>query len=215
MFDTQLRPWKDRLLDPLASRLDRAGAPSLLTGLSLTSGVAAGVAAGYGAIVWSLALWAVSRLADGLDGAVARQTGTAHDLGGYLDMLADSVVYAAIPLGVAAASGEARVWAAAAILIASFYVNAISWAYLSALLEKRGRGADAMAAPTSVRMPPGLVEGTETMLLYTLMLALPGQAVVWFWLMAVLVALTVVQRLRWASIHLPRHDHRASRADRR
>ena len=145
-----------------------------------------------------MGLWLVGRAADGLDGLVARRRRSASDLGGYLDMLGDTVGYAAVPLGVAVAAGDDVVWTACAVLLATFYVNTVSWTYLSALLEKRGNGVASSGEATSIRMPVGVIEGAETIVLLTVVLAWPATAAWLFALMAALVALTVLQRVRWA-----------------
>lgn len=195
MIDRELRPVTGRVLDPLARRVPTAVTPLALSVTAAGVGLSAAVAAGLGLVALAVAAWWVSRLLDGLDGAVARQRGVAGDLGGYLDLLLDTVVYAAVPLGVAAHVDERGGWIAVAVLIAAFYVNAVSWAVLSALSEKRARGAAATGERTSVTMPRGLVEGTETIVLFTAMLALPDVAVELFWFMAAAVALGVVGRL--------------------
>jgi phosphatidylglycerophosphate synthase len=164
--------------------------------------VATGVLAWRGLHWWALALFLAGRVFDSVDGAVARRGGTASDLGGYLDQLADTVGYAAVPLGLAAGAGTTAVWAACAVLLASFYVNIVSWAYLAALAEKRGSGATAQDVATSIVMPTGLVEGAETVALYAAMLVIPGWLPGWFWVMAGLVAVTAVQRVVWAVRHL-------------
>jgi len=86
-----------------------------------------------------------------------------------------------------------------ALLLASFYLNGASWMYLAALLEKRNAGAAARGELTTVTMPAGLVEGAETVVLYTLFLLFPGALVPLFGLMAVLVLFTVGQRVAWAA----------------
>ncbi len=48
-------------------------------------------------------------------------------------------------------------------------------------------------------MPGGLVEGTETVVLYTLVLLAPRGAATLFALIAALVLITVGQRLVWAA----------------
>jgi hypothetical protein len=48
-------------------------------------------------------------------------------------------------------------------------------------------------------MPPGLVEGAETIALYAVLLALPTHALVLFWVMTGLVTITIVQRVVWAT----------------
>ena len=91
---------------------------------------------------------------------------------------------------------------ALALLLSSFYVNAASWMYLSAVLEKRSVGAAARGETTSVTMPSGLIEGTETILFYALFLLFPGSLPLLFGAMSLLVWLTVGQRLIWALRHL-------------
>ena len=195
MLDTRLRPLKDRIAGPLAQVLAPRTPPLALTGVSLAAGVGAGLAAGFGEFWIALGLWWVSRVADGLDGAVARLRGSSSDLGGYLDQLADTVVYAAIPLGIAFAVDDRATWIACAFLLATFFLNTVSWAYLAALVEKRAiAGADG-APVTSIVMPAGLIEGTETIVLYSLMLAVPAWQPGWMWLMAGLVGVTILQRL--------------------
>jgi hypothetical protein len=88
------------------------------------------------------------------------------------------------------------------LLLASFSVNAASWMYLAAILKKRELGARATGERTSVTMPGGLIGGSETIVLYSVFLLLPGYRVPLFLLTAALVALTIVQRLVWAARHL-------------
>jgi phosphatidylglycerophosphate synthase len=199
VIDQKLREAKDRAIDPVVSGLValRVGA-GWFTAAGLITSLAAGALAWRGLTWWALAAFLAGRVFDSVDGAVARRAGTASDLGGYLDQLADTVGYALVPLGLAAGIGTTEVWAACAVLVASFYVNIVSWAYLAALAEKRGAGAAAQGSATSIVMPTGLVEGAETVVLYAAMLAFPGWLPGWFWLMAVLVAVTVAQRVAWA-----------------
>ena len=211
MVDRILRPLAERALAPVTAVLARhsgPGAATRMTLLALAVGVWAGLAAAAGAFGLALALWLLNRLLDTLDGALARSLGVASDRGGYLDLLFDYVVYAAVPLGAAAgASGllgseplvlSAWLWPLAALLLATYYVNLGSYALLAALLEKRGRGAAAKGDRTAVIMPAGLVEGAETLLLVTLMLALPKLLPLWFGITAALVAVTAAQRALWA-----------------
>lgn len=202
MFDEPLRALKDRLLAPLARRVGAVVHPNVVTVLACLVGLLAAAAAAdrrYGA---ALLLWLLNRLLDGLDGSVAREGGRASDVGGYLDILLDHVVYAAVPIGLALGAGTRGALVAALALVATFYVNAASWMYLSAVLERRGAGAAARGERTTVTMPPGLVAGTETLLLYALFLLLPTHLPALFSLMAALVLVTVAQRLAWAARHL-------------
>ncbi|MDQ3137955.1 MAG: CDP-alcohol phosphatidyltransferase family protein, partial [Gemmatimonadota bacterium] len=165
-----------------------------VTLLAFTVGLAAAGAIVLGQRPLALALWLANRILDGLDGAMARAQGRASDLGAYLDILLDFVVYAAIPLALAAAADEPRTTAALLVLMASFFVNAASWMYLAALLERRGEHTGI----TRVVMPPGLVAGTETILFFSAAILLPRFVAPIAWSMAALVAVGVLQRVRWA-----------------
>ncbi len=202
MLDEVLRVPKEAILAPLARGPLRRLHPTAVTIAAAVAGVAAGVAAWQGAFLPALGLWLLNRVLDGLDGTLARSTGRQSDLGAYLDIVLDHVVYIAVPLGLALAAGTPAAALALALLLASFYLNGAGWMYLAALLEKRNAGAAARGELTTVTMPGGLIEGAETMVLYTLFLLLPGALVPLFGLMAALVLLTVIQRVAWAVRHL-------------
>lgn len=217
MIDRALRPVKARLLRPLSAAVAarfgaRAAAP--LTAVGLLVGLAAALAAALGAFGAALALWLLNRVLDGLDGEVARSSGAADDRGGYLDLMADRIVYAALPLGAAAGASGALggpallespwTWPLTAALLASFYVNIGTVDVIAALLEKRGQGAAAVGDPTSLRLPAGLVEGFETIVLMSLLLAAPRQLPLWLALFASLTALSALQRGLWGARLLAR-----------
>lgn len=166
----------------------------MITAFSLLPGIAAAVLAAGGR--WTLALLAffLNRLLDGLDGYIARSRGLQSDFGGYIDLLVDFLVYATIPIGVWWGTG-ANDPRPLIVLLASFYVNAASWMVLAAILEKRGATSP---KTTSITMPTGLIEGTETVVFYTLFLLLPGWTSLLFLLMATGTTIGVVQRLVWA-----------------
>ncbi len=99
MLDGVMRP----VIDPVVNRIGKILADRgvtadgvTLAGLALGA-VAAGVIALGGAGLWALLPLLASRVADGLDGAVARVRGKT-DFGGYLDIVCDFLFYAAIPL---------------------------------------------------------------------------------------------------------------------
>lgn len=194
MFDHSLREVKRNLLAPVVSRAVGRIAPHTFTVLAFVLTIGAAVAAWRGLSVMAVAAWLIGRLFDGLDGETARAAGTASDRGAYADLLLDSIGYAAVPIGVAFAAADLDTWRIVAVLLATFYVNAMSWLMLSALLEKRAAGAAARGETTSVTMPRGLVEGAETIVLFTVALAVPSIANAVFVVMAVGVLVGVVQR---------------------
>lgn len=202
MIDRLLRHHKDVALAPVARITPARVHPSAVTALALVPGLGAAVAAALGQPVLALALWLLNRTLDGLDGTLARRSGRQSDLGAYADILLDVVVYAAIPLGIAVGQDTRAAWIAASVLLASFYVNLISWTYLSAILERRGSGAQARGELTAVTMPAALIEGAETIVLLGLALAVPDWSVGVMWAMAALVAIGVGQRAVWAARNL-------------
>ncbi len=202
MLDRYLRTSKEQTLSPAALRLLRPVHPTTITVVALGVGIGAGVAAWQQAYLLALALWLLNRLLDGLDGTVARLQQKQSDLGGYLDVVLDTLAYVLLPLGLALAADTAAGYLSLALLLASFYLNSASWLYLAALLEKRKAGAQARGELTTITMPGGLIEGTETIIFFCLFLLFPSAMVVLFLVMAALVLFTVGQRLVWAVRHL-------------
>jgi phosphatidylglycerophosphate synthase len=198
VIDKLLRGPKEQVLAPVALRALRGVSPTSITVLACVVGVGAALAAAGGAYTFGLVLWLLNRVLDGLDGTVARIHGKQSALGGYLDILLDHVVYALVPLGFAFGRSDPATYLAASALLASFYVNGASWMYLSALLEKRALGAATRGELTSVTMPGGLIEGAETIVFFILFFVFPSALVPLFALMALLVLVTIGQRLRWA-----------------
>lgn len=198
MTDQALRRYTEAALGPLATLTPARVHPSALTVLAVVPGIGAALAAAAGRPAAAVALWLLNRLLDGLDGVLARRRGAESELGAYLDILGDFVVYAAVPVGLAVGDGSRGAWIAAAVLLASFYVNAISWSYLSALLAARRGPARERGARTAVDMPPGLVEGAETVVFFAVALAVPAWVVPLFWVMSAAVGVTILQRVAWA-----------------
>ena len=196
MFDNQMRRVKERVFVPLAAPFRRL--PTwLLSLIGLLWGVAAAAALARQAYAWALAFWFLNRVFDGLDGTVARLNGTQTDFGGYLDILIDFAVYAMIPIGLVLGRLTPPHLLSLVALLAVYYVNAASWMYLAAILEKQARG-DA-GKMTTVTMTAGIIGGTETIIFYTLFILFPGWLFWLFNLMTVLVLFTIGQRLVWAA----------------
>jgi phosphatidylglycerophosphate synthase len=117
-----------------------------------------------GEFYWAgLAVLLVSRLCDGLDGAVARHTAPT-DRGGFLDIVLDFAFYGAIPLAFAFARPETNALPAAA-LIFSFYVNGASFLAYAVMAERRGLSTEARGKK-SLYFTTGLAEATETIAVF-------------------------------------------------
>lgn len=171
MLDARLR----RLIDP---PLDRAGRWLARAGVGADGITVAGFVAGVASFPllalemygWALLLIALNRLADGLDGAVARARGPS-DLGGYLDITLDFIFYAGAP--VAFALGRPEFALHAAVLVFSFVGTMASFLAFAIIAAKRGITTQARGAK-AIYYLGGLAEGTETIIFLVLMCLLPS-----------------------------------------
>jgi phosphatidylglycerophosphate synthase len=198
--DAVLRRQKDRMLRPFVERFLIGASPDLISVVSVIPGILSAVAVLYGWYWPGLALWLLNRTLDGIDGLAARLHNKTSDLGGYLDLLLDFVVYLLVPLAFVWAAPQTRNLWALIFLLTSYQINTLSWTLLSAILEKRQK-ADRRRL-TTMTMPTGLIEGAETVAFYALFFILP-QHIHWlFWIMGVLVFFTAGQRFWWAARNL-------------
>jgi len=203
MLDPILRTLKDRALDGVARALGERVSPNACSLLSLAAGLLSVLAAFRQVYLIALGLWLLNRILDGLDGSLARVHGRQTDFGGYLDILFDFIVYAAVPAAIVLGMPRDDVaYLTLIALLGSYYLNAASWMYLSAILERRGRGAEARGEQTTVTMPQGLIGGSETIIAYVIWLLVPGHIAVLMSVMAALVGVTIIQRVVWASRNL-------------
>lgn len=189
-----------RLIDPPLNRAGRAMASTGITantvtliGLGLGLLSAALIVLGYfGAALIVLLL---SRIADGLDGAVARAT-QKSDFGGYLDITCDFLFYGAVPM--------AFVWhepsnaAAGAFLLTSFYFNGASFLGYAILAERHDMETEAQGIK-SLYYSNGLLEGTETVLFFVVLCLFPSAFPALSWVFGGLCFLTATLRLYGAS----------------
>jgi phosphatidylglycerophosphate synthase len=120
-----------------------------------------------------LLLLALNRLADGLDGAVARHS-RLTDLGGFLDIVLDFIVYAGMVFAFAVAD-PGRNAPAAAFLLFAFMGTGSSFLAFAIMAAKR-RLTTELRGHKSLYYLGGLTEGTETILFLVLVCLLPG----WF-----------------------------------
>jgi phosphatidylglycerophosphate synthase len=199
MFDTPLRKVKDRVGAPLARRLSRVS-PIVISLVALVVALLAAWSAYRQLYLAAFALWILNRALDGLDGLLARMHGKQSDFGGYVDILTDFIVYAALPIGLVAGSPSNERYLALAFMLASFYVNTASWMYLAAILEKRA--AHAPEIQTTIVMPAGIIGGFETIIAYGIFLIFPAHITILFSVFSALVFITTLQRLVWAKRNL-------------
>jgi phosphatidylglycerophosphate synthase len=178
MLDGWARAGLDPLLDRLGGMLARAGlSADTITFAACAAGLLAAAAIAAGLYIPGLLLVLLSRLGDGVDGALAKIAGRT-DLGGYLDIVLDFVFYGAVPLGFVVADPAANALAGA-FLIFSFYVNGASFLAYAAIAERR-KMETAVRGEKSLFFTTGLAEATETIAVFVACCLFPA----WFPLIA-------------------------------
>ena len=134
----------------------------------------------------------MNRLADGLDGAVARVNGWT-DLGGYLDITLDFFFYGAVPFAFAVLAPEANALAAAALLL-SFYANGASFLAFAIMAEKHGLETDRQGSK-SLYYLGGLAEGAETIGVFVVMCLWPAGFAALAWTFAAVCIVSAGARI--------------------
>ncbi len=178
MIDHKLRPLIDPPLNSLAKQFTRYGVTAnQITIAGFLIGLTAMPLIAIQSYPWALLAVVLNRVADGLDGAIARLMGTTH-VGAYLDIVLDFIFYSAVVFGFALAKPDNAL--SAALLIFSFIGTGSSFLAMSVFAEKIGLVSRAQGEK-SLYYLSGLTEGFETILVLVLMCLFPD----WFVFLAV------------------------------
>ena len=192
MLDASFRPVIDVILRWPARILSRFGiGANSITIIGGVMGISAFILVSFGFYQSALAFIVLNRLADGMDGAIARENGST-DLGGYLDIVFDFLFYALIPLGFAIANPDHTL--AAAFLIFTFIGTASSFLAFAVIAAKRGMVTEKRGRKSFYFLGE-LTEGAETFGFLVLICLFPA----WFnWLalgFGILCIITTVTRV--------------------
>ncbi len=198
MLDRAARRLIDPTLESLAGRAARLGLTAdRVTVLGFGIGLAAIVAIAVKLYLVGLVLLLLNRLADGVDGCLARRNGPT-DLGGYLDIVLDFIIYAGLGFAFALAQPEQAV--AAAFLIFSFMGTGSSFLAFAIFAAKRRLGE--RQGLKGFYYLGGLTEGTETILLFVFVCLLPGYFAEAAYVFGALCWLTTIGRVASAAQRL-------------
>lgn len=193
MIDRHLQPVLKLVLQPIARRLIGAGiGADQITLAGFGAGLVATALLALNQPQAGLAFILLNRIFDGLDGTMARLAGPT-DRGAFLDIAADFLFYALVPLGFAIAD-PAQNALPAAVLIASFIGTGSSFLAFATIAAKRGQRAEDF--PTKgIYYLGGLTEGAETIAFFALICLWPA----WFPQLALIFAAlcTVTTAMRW------------------
>ena len=201
MLDARLRPLIDPPLNAMGRYLARLGLRADIVTLGgFLCGIGAAIAIAHGRFWVAALLIVANRLADGLDGAIARAT-VCTDRGGYLDIVLDFVFYGAVPLGFALGNPQANA-PAGAVLLFVFYANGASFLAFAIIAAKHGLENTRHGAK-SLYFTGGLAEGTETIAVFLAMCLFPTAFPLLAYGFAGLTAITTISRLllAWQTFH--------------
>ncbi len=197
MFDKHLRPLKDRVLRSTANKIAGILNPNQITLISFSLGLLSCYFIFSGQMNLALLFWILNRITDGLDGTVARVSNRQSNWGGYLDLMLDFIIYAAIPISLTIVYNTGALsYPALSLMLAVFYINSASWMYLSAL-QGSSETNNKKDNLTSIPMPTGLVEGSETVFFYILFYLFPLSLPPLFFIVSGLTVIGIIQRFVW------------------
>lgn len=193
MLDPILTPLTRKLLHPLADAMVRRNiSADQITISGFVVGLLAVPALAFEQYLVALLCILLNRLADGLDGAVARQT-QLTDAGGYLDIVLDFIFYSAVVFGFLLANPDQNA-IAAGLLMVTFMATGATFLAFASLAAKRG--IENLDYPhKSLHYMGGLTEGTETIIALVAFCVWPQQFVLLAYLFAAACWLTALTRL--------------------
>lgn len=192
MIDAMILPLQRSLLHPPAQRLAALGLRAdQITIAGFVLGLCALPALAFGAHGAALVFILLNRLADGLDGAVARIVG-ATDRGAFLDTALDFLFYALVPLGFALSDPAANALPAA-VLIASFVGTGSSFLAFAVIAARRGIVSHGYPAK-GIYYLGGLTEGAETIAFFVAICLVPSAFPILALVFAAACAVTTLTR---------------------
>ena len=205
MLDGQMRKLIDPFADRWAGQLALAGwTANGMTLLGLILGLLAASMIAVGLPGWlALMPFLAGRVADGLDGGIARAT-QKTDLGGFFDIVADFLIYGVVPLAFALRVPQANAVPTSYLLL-TFYVNGASFLAYAVLAERRGMQTT-LRGEKSLYFTSGLLEGTETIVFFAVICLWPGSFPVLAWVFGSLCLYTTASRL-WLARRVFGADH--------
>jgi len=203
MLDPLMRRLIDPPLNKAAGYWPLAISANQITVIGFGFGLAACWAVANQAYELALVLLLINRFGDGLDGAVARRNG-ATDLGAYLDIVADFLLWSLLPLAFLVGAPQNAV--AAAVLLSSFAMSMVVFLAFAIMAEKRGVSTESQGKKSFFYMA-GLAEGTETIGFFALVMIAPTYFIPAAYGFAALVYLSVIGRLWTSVIALKEPEH--------
>ena len=193
MLDRHIIPIIKPPLRRVAERVHQWGfTADQLTFAGFACGIASFLCLAFERNDLALIFFVINRLADGIDGELARLSeGT--DAGAFLDITLDFVIYALIPVGFALYNPAINALPAA-VLVASFVGTGASFLAFASQADKH-----AISHPDfsykGLYYLNGLAEGTETILCFVLMCLFPASFPILAYGFAAICVITTINRI--------------------
>ncbi|WP_428241837.1 CDP-alcohol phosphatidyltransferase family protein [Gynuella sp.] len=140
----------------------------------------------------ALLVIALNRIADGLDGELARLQGST-DHGAFLDIVLDFIFYAAVVLGFALAAPQNNALAACALLFGFMGTGSSFLAF--AIMAEKLQLKSLIYQNKGFHYLDGLAEGTETILFFVAFCLLPEHFTLLAWVFAGICYVTTATRV--------------------
>ena len=200
MLDEKLRPYINAPLNTVAIKLLKFGLKAnTLTFIGFCIGLCAFFSLYIQNYTFALIFILISRLFDGLDGAVARhQEQGPTDKGAFYDIVSDFIFYSGVVFFFALGNPEHAL--VAAFLIFSFMGTASSFLAYGIIAAKRGV-MHSKQGEKSFYYAAGLCEGTETIIFLISFCLFPGLFAPLAILFAILCWITTAGRVAMARRH--------------
>lgn len=191
MIDEVARNRFARAAAPVARALGQAGvSPTIISWLGFGLALGAMVAVAHDRRTLAVLAWIASRLADGLDGLVARETGQRSAFGGYLDVTLDMAAYSGVVIAFGLRTPTA--WLVCACVLAAYVLNITTTLALAASAAEAGRTV--ATGNRSLQFTRGLAEAGETHLVYAIWLIFPASLAPVGWAWCGVILATVAHR---------------------
>jgi len=193
VLDGYARKIIDGPLNMVGKQIAKTGVTAnQVTLAGLVLGLIAAISIALGNVQAGLWVLLISRLADGLDGAVARATHKT-DFGGFWDIVADFFFYGAIPVAFVVLD-PANNAIAGAVLLMSFYFNGGTFLGYAILAEKHKLSTQQRGSK-SLYFSTGLLEGTETIAFFVALCVWPQHFAILAYLFAAACFYTAASRI--------------------
>jgi len=192
MFDRQIQKFTQKPLQYIAKLFLKFISPNHMTLIGFSFGVLMCLFIIFDQYLFALIFLFLNRLADGLDGTMARlQTPT--PLGGYLDIVLDFLIYGGFVLSFGIT--EQNNTLLSMILLFCYIGTGSTFLAKAAILPSLTNQNLNGEIPKSFHYAVGLVEGTETIVFMVLCLLFPNLFIYFSFIFIILCLITIVFRI--------------------